>query len=80
MTSGDAAGQILVSGGAVPIQGGTATVANTATTQVFGHDGNDTISLDEANGALPAAHLFVGDGNDTLTGGSAALAGRPGFA
>ena len=32
--------------------------------------GNDTIALDETNGALPAAQLFGGAGNDTLTGGS----------
>ena len=38
--------------------------------QVFGQGGNDTISLDETNGALPAAQLFGGAGNDTLTGGS----------
>jgi Ca2+-binding RTX toxin-like protein len=37
---------------------------------VFGQGGNDTITLDEANGALPAAQLFGGTGNDTLTGGS----------
>jgi Ca2+-binding RTX toxin-like protein len=66
----DAAGTILVNGGAVAIQGGAATVANTALIQVYGQDGNDTISLDEANGALPAANLFGGNGNDTLTGGS----------
>ena len=70
VTSRDAAGQILVNGGAVPIDGGPATVANTATIQVFGQGGNDTISLDEANGPLPAALLFGGGGNDTLTGGS----------
>jgi len=70
VTSRDAAGSILVNGGAVPITGGRATVANTATVQVFGQGGNDTISLDEANGALPAAQLFGGDGNDTLSGGS----------
>ena len=69
-TSRDAAGQILVNGGAVPIQGGPATVANTALIQVFGQGGNDTITLDESNGALPAAQLFGGAGNDTLTGGS----------
>src|SRR5262245_48649778 len=72
VTSRDAAGQILVNGGAVPMQGGPATVANTALIQVFGQGGNDTVSLDEANGALPAALLFGGDGNDTLTGGSGA--------
>src|SRR5712664_4940970 len=70
VTSRDAAGQLFVNGGAVPITGGRATVANTATIQVFGQGGNDTISLDETNGALPAAQLFGGAGNDTLTGGS----------
>jgi Ca2+-binding RTX toxin-like protein len=70
VVSRDAAGQILVNGGAVVIQGGAATVANTTLVQVFGQEGNDQISLDEANGPLPAAILFGGDGNDTLTGGS----------
>src|SRR5258707_9137263 len=68
--SRDAAGQLLVNGGAVAIQGGVSTVANTTLIQVFGQGGNDTIALDESNGALPAANLFGGDGNDTLTGGS----------
>src|SRR5215468_7320503 len=70
VTSRDAAGQLFVNGGAVPVTGGQATVANTALIQVFGQAGNDTISLDEANGALPAAQLFGGVGNDILTGGS----------
>src|SRR5262249_6652733 len=68
--SRDAAGRILVNGGAVAILGGTPTVANTALVQVFGLAGNDTITLNEANGALPRANLFGGDGNDILTGGS----------
>jgi Ca2+-binding RTX toxin-like protein len=68
--SRDAAGNILINGGAVAIQGGPATVANTALIQGFGLGGNDTITLNEANGALPAANLFGGEGNDTLTGGS----------
>jgi Ca2+-binding RTX toxin-like protein len=66
----DAAGNILVNGGAVPVAGGRPTVANTGLIQVFGQAGNDTISLDETNGALPGAQLFGGNGNDTLTGGS----------
>jgi Ca2+-binding RTX toxin-like protein len=70
VTSRDAAGQLFVNGGAVPIAGGQGTVANTSLIQVFGQGGNDTISLDESNGALPAAQLFGGAGNDTLTGGS----------
>jgi hypothetical protein len=68
--SRDAAGQILVNGGAVAVRGGTATVANTTLVQVFGRAGHDAIALDEANGALPRANLFGGAGNDTLTGGS----------
>lgn len=72
LISRNAAGQILVNGGAVTVRGGTPTVANTATIQVFGQGGNDTISLSEANGALPRALLFGGAGNDTLTGGSGA--------
>src|SRR4029077_3725728 len=68
----DAAGNILVNGGAVTIRGGTATVANTARIQVFGGLGNDTITLDEANGALPAANIFGGFGDDVITGGSGA--------
>src|SRR3954463_13757296 len=68
--SRDAAGKILVNGGAVPGLGGTPTVANTSLIQVFGQDGNDTITLNEANGALPRANLFGGAGNDTITGGS----------
>src|SRR5437763_1572247 len=70
VVSRNAAGQILVNSGAVAIQGGAATVANTSLIEVFGQAGNDTISLNEANGALPAPFLFGGDGNDTLTGGS----------
>jgi Ca2+-binding RTX toxin-like protein len=66
----DAAGSLLVNGGAVPIAGGTATVANTSLVEAFGLGGDDTIALDETNGALPAANLFGGDGNDTITGGS----------
>ncbi len=66
----DPAGTILINAGNIAIAGGTATVANTATIQAFGQGGNDTIALDETNGALPAAQLFGGAGNDTLTGGS----------
>jgi Ca2+-binding RTX toxin-like protein len=70
--SRDAAGQILVNNGAVAISGGTASVANTSLIQVFGQGGNDTITMNEVNGALPKANLFGGAGNDTLIGGSGA--------
>jgi len=68
--SRDSAGKLLVNNGAVAVGGGTPTVANTALIQVFGQAGNDTITLNEANGALPAANLFGGMNNDVLTGGS----------
>ncbi len=68
--SRNAAGNILVNGGAVNVIGGTPTVANTAKIQVFGLGGNDVVTISEVNGALPAANLFGGAGNDTLTGGS----------
>lgn len=66
----NAVGTILGNNGAVAIQGGTPTVANTAQIQAFGLGGADRLTLDEANGALPRALLFGGSGNDTLTGGS----------
>jgi Ca2+-binding RTX toxin-like protein len=68
--SRNAAGAVLINGGAVSVQGGSPTVVNVQQIQVFGLDGKDTIALDEANGALPKAILTGGNGNDTLTGGS----------
>ena len=68
--SRDAAGQIQVNGGAVTVRGGTPTVANTANIQIFGLGGNDQLSLNETNGALPRSNIFGGAGNDTLAGGS----------
>ena len=70
--SRDASGRLLVNNGAVPILGPAASVANTTLISVFGLDGNDAISLNEANGSLPNADLYGGAGNDTLTGGSGA--------
>jgi Ca2+-binding RTX toxin-like protein len=68
--SRNAAGSILVNNGAVSVLGGRATVANTNLVQIFGLGGNDTLSLNETNGALPKANVFGGTGNDTITGGS----------
>ena len=64
--SRDAAGNILADGIAIP----GATVANTALIRVFGKAGDDTITLNETNGALPAAALYGGAGNDAVTGGA----------
>jgi Ca2+-binding RTX toxin-like protein len=66
----DLAGSIFINGGAVPISGGPATVANTDFIDAFGQDLNDVITLDQTNGSLPAANLSGGNGNDTLIGGS----------
>ena len=68
--SRDTAGNLLLNGSAGKIVGGTPTVANTKLIEAFGQDANDTIALDETNGALPAAELFGGNGNDKITGGS----------
>jgi Ca2+-binding RTX toxin-like protein len=70
--SRNAAGALLVNGGAVNILGGSPTVANTAKIQMFGLGGNDTLSLNETNGALPKANIYGGAGNDTIIGGSGA--------
>jgi Ca2+-binding RTX toxin-like protein len=68
--SRNAAGQILVNGGAISVVGGTPSVANTSQIKLFGLGNNDVLTLSEVNGALPAAQLFGGAGNDVLTGGS----------
>jgi Ca2+-binding RTX toxin-like protein len=70
--SRNASGDILIDNGAVAIDGGEPSVSNTNLIEVFGQDGNDTITLDESHGPLPAAQLFGGAGNDVLTGGSGA--------
>src|SRR5688500_7802004 len=68
--SRNAAGNLLVNGGAVNVIGGTPTVANVARVDIFGLGGHDTLTLNESNGALPAAQIFGGKGNDTIIGGS----------
>jgi len=80
VVSRNAAGALLVNGGAVVISGGTPTVANTTLIRMFGRGGNDQLTLNEANGALPKAEMFGENGNDTLTGGSGGdtLDGGPG--
>jgi Ca2+-binding RTX toxin-like protein len=68
--SRDAAGRILINGGAIPVLGGTPTVANTRSILVLGLGGNDTLTMDEVNGALPKVTMIGGVGNDVMTGGS----------
>ena len=68
--SRNAAGTLLVNGGAVPISGGSPTVLNTRLVTASGGDGDDTMSMDEGLGALPRANLSGGNGNDTMSSGS----------
>lgn len=70
VVSRDAAGNILVNGGAVPISWGPATISNTTLIRMLGLAGNDELRLDEANGPLPRAEIFGGEGTDQLVGGS----------
>lgn len=70
--SRDVDGNILVNGGAVPVVGGTPTVANTTRITIHGKAGNDTLNLNEANGALPPAVMHGGAGDDVMNGGSGA--------
>jgi Ca2+-binding RTX toxin-like protein len=70
VVSRDFAGNLLVNNGSVSITGGTPTVANTDLIFVTGQKGDDVITLNEANGALPNAQLFGGAGNDVITAGS----------
>ncbi|MGB7158100.1 MAG: calcium-binding protein [Tepidisphaeraceae bacterium] len=70
--SRNANGNLLVNNGTVPILGSPATVSNILSIHVSGLDGNDRLTLDETNGALPKASLSGGSGNDTLTSGAGA--------
>ena len=68
----DAAGTLLVNGGAVPSTGGLPTTNNTTLIQILGVAGNDVLTVDDANGPMPPANLSGGDGDDILTGSAAA--------
>jgi Ca2+-binding RTX toxin-like protein len=63
-------GSIVVNGGAVPIRGGTPTVATTTRIVLLGYAGDDQLVLDPAGGALPAARFQGGPGVDVLVGGA----------
>ena len=80
IVSRDLAGDILVNGGTVPVIGGVPTVDNTTLIRILGLGGNDVLTVDDANGPMPSANLFGGDGDDVLTGSAAddVLDGGPG--
>ena len=69
--SRNAAGNLLVNGGAVAIRAERRPLPTPRAFKSLVSAGNDHLSLDETNGALPPANLYGGAGNDTLTGGSA---------
>jgi Ca2+-binding RTX toxin-like protein len=64
----DATGTLLVNNGAIPIQGGPATVTNTLLVEVNGRGGDDQITVFQASGLALRARLIGGAGNDTLRG------------
>ncbi|UGX98871.1 calcium-binding protein [Bradyrhizobium barranii subsp. barranii] len=70
--SRDKSGRVLINNGQVKTIGGDPTVANTNEIDIFGQGGDDTITVNESNGPMPAVHIFGGDGNDRITGGSGA--------
>jgi Ca2+-binding RTX toxin-like protein len=80
VVSRDAAGNLRVNDGAMPITGGAPTIVNTVLIRIFGLGGPDQLALNEANGILPKTELFGAAGNDTLTGGTGPdlLDGGPG--
>jgi Ca2+-binding RTX toxin-like protein len=68
--SRDVAGAILINGGAVPIVGGTPSIANTTQIQLSGRGGDDVIAAD---GSLTVPMTIDGGaGDDTITGGGGA--------
>jgi Ca2+-binding RTX toxin-like protein len=69
--SRNAAGQLFVDGGALPISGGVATVANTSLVRLLGQAGNDVLRMDDANGPLPSADFVGGLGVDRFIGSGA---------
>ena len=82
VVSRDVAGTILVlvNGDPLAVSGGTPRIGSTSLIRILGLGGNDTLTVDEANGAMPPANLLGGEGNDVLTGGSGddTLEGGPG--
>jgi Ca2+-binding RTX toxin-like protein len=64
--SRDSAGALLINDGAVTIFGSRPSASRTTQINVFGFGGNDSVTLDTTIGALPAAQVFGGSGNDSL--------------
>ena len=58
IASRDVAGVILVNGGTVPVTGGVPTVATTSLIRIIGLDGNDVLTVDDANGPMPPANTL----------------------
>jgi len=56
--SRDKSGRILINNGQVKTIGGDPTVANTNEIDIFGQGGDDTITVNESNGPMPAVHIY----------------------
>ncbi|MCI0456774.1 MAG: hypothetical protein L0Z62_07330, partial [Gemmataceae bacterium] len=77
-------GNLKVTDNGAPVRirsfGGTPTLARTAAVAVYGLGGNDTITIDDSMGTVPAA-VSGGSGNDTITAehqGNSVLSGDGG--
>jgi hypothetical protein len=55
VSSRDAAGNILIKRDSVKVGGGKPTIADVGEIDIFGLDGNDNISVDEANSPIGAS-------------------------
>jgi Ca2+-binding RTX toxin-like protein len=71
---------VVVNGEEIHIKGAKPTVANVNLIALTGGAGDDTLIIDETNGAMPTAELSGGAGNDQLIAGSGddTLTGGPG--
>jgi Ca2+-binding RTX toxin-like protein len=79
--NGDAANNVLVvgqttahivtlNGSKVLVRGASVPVVDVNVVRMAGGSGDDTLSFDETNGAMPAGKFVGDDGNDKLVGGS----------
>ena len=80
VVSRDLAGNLLVNGALVPLDGGVASVDNTSLIRIIGLKGNDELRLDNSTGVNTPANIIGNEGDDKITGGlnSDELEGGPG--
>ena len=65
----DGSGTLLVNGGAVPVSGGPATIANTTAINLSGLGDDDVLDLTGLSGPQPPVTVLGGPGTDIIFGG-----------